>query len=94
LNHANFLGVIVKHRRDDGDPNQLPCLVEVESQGSSRSASDATSLLYTTGELLRGPSVPPVGFVGSAAAVYDLLLNSILVKVLLSVTENRYVTLM
>jgi len=63
------------------------------SYGASRSASDATSLVYTTTLVLRGRRTPPVGSVGSSAAAYTLFLARILVKVFAPVTENRYVAL-
>src|SRR5215472_14216157 len=61
--------------------------------GASRSASDATSLVYTTKLVLRGRRTPPVGSVGSCVASYTLFLAWVLVKVFVSVTENRYVAL-
>jgi hypothetical protein len=57
--------------------------------GASRSASDATSLLYTTTLVLRGRRTPPVGSVGSCVGSYRRFLARTLVKVFASVTENR-----
>src|SRR5215472_7632975 len=62
--------------------------------GASRSASDATTLLYTTTSVLRGRRTPPFGSVGSCVASYRLFLDSILVKVFASVTKNRDVSLL
>src|SRR5215469_9419503 len=62
--------------------------------GASRSASDATSLVYTTTSVLRGRRTPPFGSVGSCVASYRLFLDSILVKVFASVTKNRDVSLL
>src|SRR5215467_7875781 len=62
--------------------------------GASRSASDATSLVYTTSSVLRGRRTPPFGSVGSCVASYRLFLDSILVKVFASVTKNRDVSLL
>ena len=57
--------------------------------GTSRSASDANTLVYTTTSVLRGRRTPPVGSDGSCVASYRLFLAWILVKVFVSVTENR-----
>ena len=57
--------------------------------GATRSASDATSRLYTTTEVFRGLSVTAAGSDGSCVTEYVLGLASVLVKVSPSVTVNR-----
>src|SRR5215469_25093 len=70
-----------------------PCPRKHVLYGAIRSASDATTLLYTRTLVRRGPRTPPLGSVGSCVASYALFLAWILVKVFASVTENRYVAL-